>query len=284
MNLLIVGLGYVSRSIIRCLVNNKKIKLHVLLRNSNNNNLLNLDEFKDINYIYLPEKALCSEALWISELPKFNTIINAAWHTDPEDYQTSFKNVHSMQFAIDLLEICKHQKIRHFIGLGSCMEYACSNFPLQKNSDLSPQNLYAATKIATYFAQEKYFQSTNTIFSWARLFYLFGADQPQQKLAAYLEDSFASKKQVFLKSPLDVFDFSHIDDVGRAISKLVENPLSGAINICSGTGASVYDFADYLAKRYGLETNKYVETPKLSSVKRSIIGVPDIKTRMYSDV
>ena len=254
------------------------------MRSSKKNQALVVSQTKNLIFIYLPKNSIDQEKVWCSQLPKFDTVINTAWYADPQHYQSSYQNVESMNFALNLLEICKTQKVKHFIGIGSCLEYTASESLITKDMPLSPNNLYAASKIITYLALKKYFEETETNFTWARLFYLFGDKQPSTKLSGYLENSFKSKKQVILKNPFDILDFSHIDDIGVAISDLIEEPLRGPINICSGVGTSVYDLASYLAKQQALKADKFIKVNRNQSPIRRVVGVPDIQTPTYYDI
>lgn len=282
MNILIAGFGYVSKSIIRYFCEDDYINTYILVRDTEKNRKVSQQCIYKENFIYIPSEKYINKS-WFLNLPNFDVVINAAWYSHPADYQTSLQNVDSMQFALTLLEISKYQEIRHFIGIGSCMEYACSDVALRKNDLKNPNNLYSATKVATFFAQKNFFENTSTIFTWVRLFYLFGSTQPQGKLYSHLKENFQLKKKVFLKNAADILDFSHIDDVARAFYQLLHDPIPGEINICSGYGASIYDFAAYVATQYGLVPQRYISKSE-NLIGKHLVGVPDIKTRPYFEI
>ena len=282
MNILIAGFGYVSKSIIRRFYEDDNININVLVRDTERNRKLSFQNNFKGNFIYFPPEKYINES-WFLNLPKIDVIINASWYSNPADYQTSLQNMDSMQFALKLLEILKYQDIKHFIGIGSCMEYAYSDLALCKNGLKNPDNLYAATKVATFVAQKHFFENTSTVFTWARLFYLFGSTQPPGKLYSYLQENFQTKRKVILNNAADILDFSHIDDVARAFYQLLHDPIPGEINICSGYGASIYDFAKYVATRYGLAPQRYISKSE-NLIGKRLVGVPDIKTRPYFEI
>jgi len=131
--------------------------------------------------------------------------------------------------------------LRNLFVTGTCYEYGMTNGELAEFLEAAPSNPYAHAKTA--LRRQLQFLRANQSFdlTWARLFYMYGADQPATSLYPQLAAAAARGDRTFAMSPGDQLrDFLPVEAVAGAIVELaLHRPDSGIVNICSGAPVSI---------------------------------------------
>ena len=87
----------------------------------------------------------------------------------------------------------------------------------------------------------------NIIFSWVRLFYVYGPNQRSGSLIPILIDTIKSNNTPDLRTPKNANDFIYVGDVAIGISKMASEKIcSGIYNLGSGKSIAVTEVTRYV--------------------------------------
>jgi nucleoside-diphosphate-sugar epimerase len=198
-------------------------------------------------------KDLFSESVdwWHNALDGIDTVIHAAWYAEPGVYLTSEKNLDCLSGTLQLARAAARRKLKRFVGLGTCIEYALSEKPLSLDTPLAPTTPYSAAKVATFHCLQHWFTHEDVSFLWCRLFYLYGAGEHPKRLVPYLHEQLASGQVADLSSGTQIRDFIDVEQAADMIVAGAFSQTQGAANICTGQGRTVRALAEEIADQYG---------------------------------
>lgn len=190
-------------------------RLDILLENKIRNYKIDLDNTQDIMSIFEKEQP--------------EVVINLAAQAgvryslkNPHTYITS--NVNGF---VNILEGCRHYNVKNLIYASSSSVYGANTskpFSTSDNID-HPLSLYAATKKSNELMAHTYSHLYNLPTTGLRFFTVYGPwGRPDMAL-------FKFTKAIVNDEPIDVYnhgnmmrDFTYVDDIVEAISRLVEKP------------------------------------------------------------
>jgi len=156
------------------------------------------------------------------KLIKFNpdVVLHLAWEGIPDyGYEQSVKN---LKYGLDLYDIIRNTDCKKVIVTGSLfeMDTILQSFGLFAEEIETELSYIGIAKKTLYKFGKKMFR--DSIFIWARLFYVYGEGQREEALIPYMIKSSQQHKLVELKNPDDNLDYIHIDDVAQALYQLIE--------------------------------------------------------------
>jgi len=221
-----------------------------------------------------------SAAWWEESCRGVDAIIHAAWYVNPADYLDSEKNAACVSGSFKMAQGAARAGVKHFIGLGTCMEYALPSERLDIDAPTAPSTVYGASKLALFEILDAVFETGAVRFSWCRLFYLFGEGENEKRLFPYLKRCLEAGEKAQLGSGTQLRDYLDVSAAGACIADVVDTGQPGAINICSGQPVSIRRFAEGIADRYGrrdlLEFGIHQPHPRDPS---AVVGVPNVVSR-----
>ena len=179
-----------------------------------------------------------------------DTIIHAAWYVEPGKYLQSDRNVDCLIGTLRLAQAAARAGVRRFVGIGTCLEYELSNFPLTVDSPLRPQTPYAAAKASSFIMLSQLLPALNVEFAWCRVFYLYGENENARRLVPYVRSQLAAGKPVELTSGTQIRDFLDVQVAGDMITEIALSSEQDAFNICSGVPLTVRQLVEQLADEY----------------------------------
>lgn len=188
---------------------------------------------------------------WAKRLEGVDAVIHAAWYVEPGKYLDSPLNLNCVAGTLTLARGALDAGIRHFIGVGTCMEYRLPSERLTIDAPLEPATLYAACKLSLYHMLTQYFAKTEATFSWCRLFYLHGEGEYAARLVPYIRERLGRGEVARLSAGTQLRDFLDVRQAGAMIADVVETGQPGAINICSGIPTTIRQLAERIADEYG---------------------------------
>ena len=89
------------------------------------------------------------------------------------------------------------------------------------------------------------------LIAWARLFHLFGPDEPEGKFVASVAAALREGRTPHIQTPDAVRDYLDVDYAGAAIAALLASDVEGAVNIGRGEGHALGDIAMIMARIEG---------------------------------
>ena len=174
--------------------------------------------------------------------------VHAAWIATPGAYLNSPLNADFLRWSLAFVKGMRELGTRHFVVLGTCIEYAPSERKLsEETSTLGPLSLYGSSKNALRMALENDARAGDISLAWARVFYAYGSGEHPDRLSSSLVRQLRQNKQCVLRTPDSIKDYIHVDDVASALLAVVKSRFSGAINIGTGEGVRIREIAHTLA-------------------------------------
>jgi dTDP-6-deoxy-L-talose 4-dehydrogenase (NAD+) len=178
--------------------------------------------------------------------------VHTAWITTPGLYWESPDNDRFVDWSVDFAKRFFQSGGRHFLGLGTCAEYAPGPGPFhEEGSPVGSATRYARAKNALRIALEDLAREQGTRVTWARVFYPYGPGELPARFCSSLLHQLDRGEVVELKTPNSVKDYIYIDDLAEALHTLLVAECAGIVNLGTGIGTTVRDLALALATAIG---------------------------------
>lgn len=188
---------------------------------------------------------------WQAQCQGIDAIIHAAWYVEAGKYLDSPRNFQCLAGSLVLAQGACDAGVQHFIGVGTCMEYQLPSDHLTIDAPLQPKTVYAAAKLSAYHLLSAFFATRETVFSWCRIFYLFGENEHPARLVPYVRDRLSKGEIAKLSKGTQLRDFLDVRRAGEMIADVVETAQTGPINICSGAAVTIRALVEQIADEYG---------------------------------
>lgn len=179
-------------------------------------------------------------------------LVHAAWNATPGQFWTTPENLDWVGTTLGLVREFAEQGGRRVVLVGSCAEYEWGGTaPLSEDAPIRPETLYGAAKAATAAVAARYARTVGCSVAHARLFFVFGADEPAGKLASSAASAFLRGEPFTLTGGSQIRDFVHVDDVAAALVAILRSDVEGPVNVGTGEGHAVAEFGRMIAESAG---------------------------------
>lgn len=176
----------------------------------------------------------------------------AVEHTTPEIRVMLDTNVTG---TVNLLEAARLNHVRLFVNTSTCAVYEQKDLPVSEQAKISPQNLYAVTKLQAEEACRFYANNYGVDAITLRLFPPYGPGDNERRLIPYLIKTFAAGSSPQLTTGKQKWDFVYVDDIVEAfVAVLARHPFRehyDVINIGTGDPVSVRDMVLLIMQTMG---------------------------------
>ena len=179
-------------------------------------------------------------------------LLNFAWATTG-DYLTNPINFEFVKAGLNLIKYFKEFGGKRAVYVGTCFEYKFKDEPLKEDGERNPQTLYAKCKDALHNMVEEYCRLNDISFGYGRIYYVYGRKENEKRLTAHIIKSLREDKEVNIVNGDFVRDYMYAKDIAGAFAKLVASDVQGSVNICTGKGISLKEYALTIAKKLGKE-------------------------------
>lgn len=190
-------------------------------------------------------------AWWSKVCTDIDTVIHAAWYTEPGLYLSSERNLDCLAGSLRLAQGAHDADVRRIVGVGTCFEYDLSRGNLSIETPLNPETQYAAAKAATYQVLSKWSGNAAVSFLWTRLFFLYGEREDPRRLVPYLHQRLAAGERAELTCGTQIRDYLDVKVAGKMIADAALSDREGPMNVCSGIPVTVRAVAESIADQYG---------------------------------
>lgn len=212
---------------------------------------------------------------WRPVLAGVDTVIHLAWYTEPGVYLQSPRNIDCLTGTLDLARACVEQRVRRFVGVGTCAEYDLSHGTLRTETPLNPQTLYAACKASVFQVLGQLLPAASVKFAWCRLFYLHGEGEDPRRFVPYLHRQLTGGEPAELTSGDQIRDFLDVREAGARIARAALGEQLGPLNICSGAPVTIRQLAEQIADSYGRrDLLRFGARPNNLFDPPCVVGVP----------
>ena len=205
----------------------------------------------DINWIncnIFDEESLKS----VFDKVKPTHLMNFAWITGG-DYLSNPMNNDFVKAGMNMLKFFKEHDGKRAVFSGTCFEYDFITKPIKEDNPLKPTTLYAQCKNQLRENAQKYCAENNISFGWGRIFYVFGKNEKAGRLTSTIINNFKEGKEVTITCGSLIKDYMYTKDIAGAFAKFLDSSVEGCVNISTGKGISLEDFARKFATRLNAE-------------------------------
>ena len=179
-------------------------------------------------------------------------LIHLAWNATPGKFWRAEDNFDWVYASADLVRAFWRGGGGRAVVAGSCAEYDWTGSGcLAEQSLRSPATLYGASKDALNRLLSSLAAQNGHQLAWARVFWLYGPEDPPGRLVSDLAGGLAQGVAVACGDGSSQRDFLHVHDVARALVDLAWSDVSGDVNISSGHAVPVLDIIEKLAQISG---------------------------------
>lgn len=264
----------------------KKDRLSKFLNNEFKNYEINLEDYKAVKEVFEKEQP--------------EVVINLAAQAGVRySLENPFTYIQSnVNGFMSILEACRHNDVKNLIYASSSSVYgANTSLPFSTSDNIDhPISLYAATKKSNELMAHTYSHLFNLPTTGLRFFTVYGPwGRPDMAL-------FKFTKNILNNEPIDVYnngnmmrDFTYVDDIVEAISRLVERPAqpnkewSGdnpspdssyapykVYNIGNNAPVKLMEFIEAIENRTGIEAKKNFMELQAGDVPQTYANVDDL--------
>ena len=175
-------------------------------------------------------------------------LLNFAWATTG-DYLTSNINFEFVKAGLNLLKYFKENGGKRAVFVGTCFEYQFKDELLKETDSLNPQTVYAKSKNCLRTLAQAFCEQNEISFGYGRIFFVFGRKENEKRLTAHIIKSLREDKEVNIINGDFVRDYMYAKDIAGAFAKFVDSNVEGMVNICTGKGISLKDYALTIGKK-----------------------------------
>jgi nucleoside-diphosphate-sugar epimerase len=163
-----------------------------------------------------------------SKLEDLDVLIHLAWvGSDRGNRNFSEIQQRNVLIAENIVSVLKDTNISRLIGVGSQDELLDGEQPWQDHSKIYPTNAYSNAKNQCF----EIFSESITNFTWARLFSVYGRNDKRSWVITEAVKAIKNNTTVSFGNCSKPWSLTHINDVCLAFELLLENNVSGTVNI-----------------------------------------------------
>lgn len=228
MRILIIGNGFIAKSLIQLLIDEG----HEILVFSRTPSL----------------KLLCEQIVGdIFDFENFSrvfswkpqVVVNTAWITTHNTYIGDPANYKYSRFTGKLAHHLLQTDVEHFVVLGTCAEYGRQIQPsIAGITKLAPATLYAQQKVLAFTSAHDALIGSDIRLSWARIFQPYGKNQDKNRLVPYLMEAIETGTEIYLSDSVSLHDWISTRDIATALSFVINNELPEEVDIGTSIGYS----------------------------------------------
>jgi nucleoside-diphosphate-sugar epimerase len=240
--------GFVGRQVLQELAA-RKCRVRVVVRQGKQQRIA---QSAAIEKIIATPDLWAESAAWCADVCRgVDTVIHVAWYAEPGVYLQSPKNRDCLAGTMRLAHGAIEDKVRRFVGVGTCFEYDPSASLLSIQTPLRPSTPYADAKASAFTQLSQLLPQHGIEFAWCRLFYLYGEGEDARRLVPYLHARLSAGEPAELTSGEQIRDYMDVRDAGRMIVDTAFGAVQGPVNICSGIPTTIRLLAERIADEYG---------------------------------
>lgn len=203
-------------------------------------------------------------------------LLHLAWYTEHGKFWDSLENIDWIRKSLFLVRTFAQYGGKRAVIAGSCAEYSWDTEILSEDSNsYLPSSLYGKAKNFLRILLEELAKEKNISLAWARIFFLYGADEPKGKIVASMLDQFMKDQTFTLKNGQLYRDFLHVEDVADAFVHILDSSIEGQINIASGEATSLLTIGKTLHSLIG-KGNLVVSDEELQTANIPKILIADV--------
>jgi len=135
---------------------------------------------------------------------------------------------------------------------GTCAEYLWNGeLCREASTPLEPRSLYGLCKATLFRFLESGAARLGLSYAWGRIFLLYGSSESEKRLIASTARALLEGRPALCTHGEQIRDLMHVEDVARALVRILTSRVSGPVNIGTGQPISIAQAPTELALRAG---------------------------------
>ena len=174
------------------------------------------------------------EAQWPHFLTRnhHDSLVSCDWAGVEGAARNSSIQLANMKRILDCLDAFVSAGGNHYVGVGSQAEYGNPNCRIGEDAECAPTTLYGQVKLETCIQTAEILRGTSVIWSWARVFSIFGPLDSGNWLLNNAIDSFRDNKSLEVTHCEQLWSYLYVSDAARAIAMIaLSNEGLGIYNV-----------------------------------------------------
>lgn len=175
-------------------------------------------------------------------------LMHFAWETSPGEYRDSLNNFRWVSASLCLIQAFHQVNGKRLVVAGTAAEYGpesgtCS----EETTPLKPSRPYGICKYALQLMVQSFAVRAGLSAAWGRIFSVYGPHENPGRLVPYLTTRLLRNEEALCTDGHQIRDYMYVQDVGGAFVELLENELSGTVNVASGSPIALRDLSMKIA-------------------------------------
>ncbi len=175
-------------------------------------------------------------------------LLHLGWYAVPGKYMTSAVNADWVKASINIMSSFVHHGGTRFVGAGTCIEYDTSfGFCTEQHTPIQANSFYGNCKNATHLVLQSLAQAHELELAWGRVFFIYGPHEHPKRLVSSVIHSLLNQQDADCSPGTQIRDFMHVEDVAGSFVALLNSPVTGPVNVCSGQAVSIRQVVEVVA-------------------------------------
>jgi nucleoside-diphosphate-sugar epimerase len=174
---------------------------------------------------------------------KFKYLIHLAWEARPKIFWNSKNNINFFHASTNLYyNFCKFGG-KYAILAGSSAEYSLTN-KIVVEKEAAQKFTFSKYSISKYLFMKNVKKISNIFesdFAWARLFWIYGKNQPNGKLISDIARHIKKKKNFVIQNKNDSINLMNVKDVASSLFMLFRFRVKGIVNVASKNNFKIFE-------------------------------------------
>jgi nucleoside-diphosphate-sugar epimerase len=179
-------------------------------------------------------------------------LLHLAWYTERDKFWEAQENVTWLSLSIRILgEFARYGGTRVVVA-GTCAEYGWTGeLCREASTPLEPRSLYGICKATLFRFLEIGAAQLGISYAWGRIFLLYGSSESENRLIPATARALLQGRPALCTHGRQIRDLTHVEDVARALVRILTSGVSGPVNIGSGEPISIAQAVSELARQAG---------------------------------
>lgn len=175
-------------------------------------------------------------------------LVHLAWYAEHGKFWSSVENLRWVEASLALLRAFARAGGRRAVVAGTCAEYGWSRELYAEDAPLQPATLYGAAKHGLHVVSRAFAEQAGISLAWGRVFFLYGPFESPGRFVPSIVRPLLLGEPAPMTDGTQRRDLMHAADVGAAFAALADSPVTGAVNVASGSAAVLRDVARRIAR------------------------------------
>ena len=179
-------------------------------------------------------------------------LLHFAWCAEPGKFWTDPENTKWVRSSLELIKTFHEQGGKRVVISGSCAEYDWNKSFLSENSShQNPATLYGKCKQELQIKSQSFCHETGLSLCWVRIFFVYGPYEHPARLVPSVVRSLLKNEHADCSHGNQKRDLLFVEDVASGFVSILEDKITGIVNIGSGRGVRLKNVIETIGDKIG---------------------------------